>query len=90
MDDLRNFQLERTQSPDPSRHTPNAYDAVATESDWLDEVDDDDMDFEPDAEESEDLEFFDPSEEEDDVDFHGIATHHANVDGGVLSLVSEG
>lgn len=70
MDGSRDTQLERTQSPDPSRHTPNAYDAVATESDWLDEVDDDDMDFEPDAEESEDVEFFDPSEEEDDVDFH--------------------
>lgn len=82
MDSLRDAQLERTQSPDPSRHTPNAYDAVATESDWLDEVDDDDMDLEPDAEESEDVEFFDPTEEEDDFDFHGMVTHFASADGG--------
>lgn len=87
MDGLRDTQMERAQSPDPSRHTPNAYDAVATESDWLDEVDDDDMDFEPDAEESEDAEFFDPSDEEDDVDFHGIASHHEIEDQGVLLLV---
>lgn len=71
METLRDAQFQRSESPDPSRHTPTTYDTVNPEDDWLDEVDEDDMDFEPTGEESEDVEFFDPAEEEEDGDFHG-------------------
>ena len=73
MDSLQDAQSERPDSPDPSSHAVNAYDAVPTESEWVDEMDDDDMDFEPATDESEDIEFFDPAEEED-TEFHGTLT----------------
>lgn len=72
MEDLLASQANRPESPDPSSHAANVYDAVANESDWVDEVDDDDMDSEPPTDESEDIEFFDPAEEEEqDTEFHG-------------------
>lgn len=49
------------ESPDPASHAVNIYDA---EGEWLDEEDDDDMDFEPAEDGSEDNEFFDSSEAE--------------------------
>ena len=52
-------------SPDPGSHARTIYDDPSGEADWFDEEDDDDMDFEPAAEESEDNEFFDPIEEAD-------------------------
>lgn len=58
----------RTESPDPSSHTMNVFDA---EGEWLDEGDDDDMDFEPTADDSEDVEYFDPSEDPE-AEFQGI------------------
>ena len=64
----------RNESPDPSSHAANIYDAVGTESQWLDEPDDDDDDddmFEPTTDDSEDAEFFDPSEDVE-ADFHGM------------------
>lgn len=73
MEDSPDSRANRPDSPDPSSHTANVYDAVPSESDWIDEVDDDDMDFEPPTDESEDIEFFDPAEEDEDEDteFHG-------------------
>lgn len=67
------------ESPDPSSHAANVYDAVANESDWLDEVDDDDMDLEPPTDESEDIEFFDPAEmeEDEDTEYHGAGSQLA-------------
>lgn len=56
---------------DPSQNiidTVNIYDA---EGEWLDEEDDDDMDFEPTTDDSEDAEFFDPSEDPE-AEFQGI------------------
>ena len=58
-------------SPDPNSHALNVYDASVAGGEWLDEDDDDDMDFEPATDESEDTEFFDPSEEIE-TDFHGM------------------
>lgn len=58
----------RGESPDPSRNTPNIYDV---EGEWLDEEDDDDIDFEPTTDDSEDVEFFDPSEDPE-AEFQGI------------------
>ena len=60
----------RTESPDPAGHAVNIYDASTPEDEWLDETDDDDMDFEATTDESEDAEFFDPSEDLE-VEFHG-------------------
>ena len=72
METPRETQSERAESPDPSSHAANAYDAAATGNDWVDDGDDDDMDFEPTTtDESEDIEFFDPAEEED-TEFHGM------------------
>lgn len=48
----------------------NIYDASGTEGDSQDEIDDDDMDFEPTTDESEDNEYFDPSEDPE-AEFHG-------------------
>ena len=59
----------QTESPDPASHAANAYDAVATGSE-IDELDDDDMDFEPTTDESEDAEFFEA--DEDEQDFRGM------------------
>ena len=58
-------------SPDPSSHTANIYDASGAEGEWLDETEDDDDIFEPTTDESEDAEFFDPSEDVE-ADFHGM------------------
>jgi len=61
----------------------NVYDAIPSESDWVDEVDDDDMDFEPPTDESEDIEFFDPAEEEEEdenTEFHGALLQLALLD----------
>ena len=67
----QNAQLSRSQSPNPSSHAATVYDALGNEGEWLDESDDDDMDFEPATDESEDLEFFD-SEERSETGFHGM------------------
>ena len=69
----QNPEITRSESPDPSSHATNIYDATGTEGEWLDETDDDDMDFEPSIDESEDAEFFDPTEDVE-ADFHGITT----------------
>lgn len=60
----------RGDSPDPSSHAANVYDASGAEGEWLDETEDDDDIFEPTTDESEDAEFFDPSEDVE-ADFHG-------------------
>lgn len=59
----------RGESPDPSSHTVNIYDV---ESEWLDE-DNDDMDFEPTADDSEDVEVFEQMEDSED-EFQGEVT----------------
>ena len=58
-------------SPDPSSHAVNMYDASGAEGEWLDETEDDDDMFEPTTDESEDAEFFDPFED-DEAEFHGM------------------
>ena len=64
-------QTVRNDSPDPTSHAANIYDASGAEADWLDETEDDDDDiFEPTTDESEDAEFFDPTEDVE-ADFHG-------------------
>lgn len=63
-------EIIRGDSPDPSSHAANIYDASAAEGEWLDETEDDDDIFEPTTDESEDAEFFDPSEDVE-ADFHG-------------------
>ncbi|KAL9600624.1 MAG: hypothetical protein Q9219_003057 [cf. Caloplaca sp. 3 TL-2023] len=59
----------RSASPDPSSHAVNIYDAADEGGEWLDEADDDDMDFEPTTDDSEDAEFFDPREDSE-AQFH--------------------
>ena len=71
MNSPQRIHNERSESPDPSSHATNIYDAHNAETEWVDEVDDDDMDFEPTTGESEDIEFFDTAEEDDEVEFHG-------------------
>ena len=56
-----------------TRHSTTIHDAASNGEEWLDETDDDDMDFEPTADESEDAEFFDPAEDPE-ADFHGLWT----------------
>ena len=66
-------EITRGDSPDPSSHAANIYDASGAEGEWLDELDetdDDDGIFEPTTDESEDAEYFDPSEDVE-ADFHG-------------------
>lgn len=63
-------ETPRGDSPDPSSHAANIYDASGAEGEWLDETEDDDDIFEPTTDESEDAEFFDPSEDVE-ADFHG-------------------
>lgn len=65
------LESDRSESPDPASHAVNIYDASGIEGEWLDETDDDDMDFEPATDESEDAEFFDPTEDPE-ADFHGM------------------
>ena len=60
----------RGASPDPASHAANVYDAA--EGEWEDELDNDDMDFEPTTEDSEDIEFFEATEDEED-EFHGTS-----------------
>lgn len=60
----------RSDSPDPSSHATNIYDTAEAESEWLDDEDDDDMDFQPTTDDSEDAEFFDPTEDAE-AEFHG-------------------
>ncbi|KAL8775785.1 MAG: hypothetical protein Q9194_003636 [Teloschistes cf. exilis] len=55
-------EVTRVESPDPSSHATNIYDAENGQDEWLDEEDDDDMDFEPATDDSEAMEFFDPAE----------------------------
>ncbi|KAI4259515.1 MAG: hypothetical protein LQ352_000702 [Teloschistes flavicans] len=62
-------ETTRAQSPDPSSHATNIYDIENGQDEWLDEEDDDDMDFEPATDESEAMEFFDPAEAEES-EFH--------------------
>ena len=64
-------EVTRSPSPDPASHAATIYDASGNEGEWLDETDDDDMDFEPATDEDEDAEFFDPAEDTE-VDFHGM------------------
>lgn len=64
-------ETTRAQSPDPSSHATNIYDIENGQDEWLDEEDDDDMDFEPATDESEAMEFFDPAEAEES-EFHGM------------------
>lgn len=72
MESRQEPQAERSASPDPASHASNVYDASTTDSAWIDELDDDDMDFEPETEESEDIEFFDLADgEEEDAEYHG-------------------
>ena len=54
-------------SPDPASHSVNIYDTA--EGEWIDEEDDDDMEYEPTTGDSEDIEFFET--EEDEMDYHG-------------------
>lgn len=62
--------VRRNESPDPSSHALNSYDAA--EEDWVDEEDDDGMDYEPTTDDSEDLEFFETTEEdEEDGEYQG-------------------
>lgn len=62
-------QTRTGDSPDPASHAVTIYDP---EGEWVDEeedIDDDDMEYEPTTEDSEDIEFFET--EEDDSEFHG-------------------
>ena len=68
----------RSESPDPASHAANIYDISSNEGEWLDETDDDDMDFEPTTDESEDVEFFDPAEDHD-ADFHGTCVYCSSI-----------
>ena len=70
MANLNPSDTVRGDSPDPSSHATNIYDASGAEGEWLDETEDDDDIFEPTTDESEDAEFFDPSEDVEAV-FHG-------------------
>ncbi|KAA6408294.1 MAG: hypothetical protein FRX48_08036 [Lasallia pustulata] len=54
----------RNESPDPSSHSLNSYDAA--EEDWVDEEDDDGMDCEPTTDDSDDIEFFETTEDDDE------------------------
>lgn len=67
MDPSQHIINNRGESLDPSHLTVNIYDA---EGGWLDEEDDDDMDFEPTTDGSENVEFFDPSEDPE-AEFQG-------------------
>ena len=71
MDRLLETLSRQTGSPDPASHAANAYDTPARESE-IDELDDDDMDFEPASDDSEDAEYFDA--DENDQDYRGMAT----------------
>ena len=61
-----NSYQRNSESPDPASHATNIYDV---EADSLDEVDDD-MDFDPTAEDSDEIEYFEATED-DDNEYHG-------------------
>ena len=67
----QNAETNHSQSPDPTAHVASTDGASGDENGWVDETDDDDMDFEPATEESEDAEYFD-TVDDDEADFHGI------------------
>lgn len=72
MDAAQRTPPGRGESPDPSSHSLNSYDAA--EEDWVDEEDDDGMDYEPVTDDSEDVEFFDTTEDDErDEDYQGVA-----------------
>ena len=73
MDAISESLSRQTESPDPASHAANVYDAPVRESD-IDELDDDDMDFEPASDDSEDAEYFDA--DEDDQDYRGTANSY--------------
>ena len=66
----QSLEATRNECPDPASHATNVYDASGSEAGPLDEIDDDDMDFEPTTDESEDIEFFESSEDPE-IEFHG-------------------
>lgn len=66
--DAEELQIE---SPDPSSHATNAYDTIESGGE-IDELDDDDMDFEPTSDDSEDVEFLDA--DGDGEEFHGMTS----------------
>ncbi|KAL8972209.1 MAG: hypothetical protein Q9183_000667 [Haloplaca sp. 2 TL-2023] len=73
---MNSLEAESTasdESPDPSSHANNVYDIADTgdtEDQWLEEEDDDDMDFQTTtADDSEDVDFFETTE--GDVEFQG-------------------
>ena len=70
--DTSETPTRHTESPDPASHAANIYDTTSTESEWIDEADDDDMNADLVTEDSEDVEFFDPAEEEEG-EYHGTA-----------------
>ncbi|KAL8839060.1 MAG: hypothetical protein Q9170_001896 [Blastenia crenularia] len=47
MNPVDGIATERSDSPDPSSHATNIYDAEEAQVEWIDEEDNDDMDFEP-------------------------------------------
>ena len=69
-------------SPDPASHAANVYDQTDADE-WVDEEDDDDMDFEPTTEGSDDAEFFE-SAEDPEADFQGQQTLVNYCSGGPL------
>lgn len=70
MEASQNIAEARGESPDPSSHALNIYDPETIEDEWVDEEEDDDMDFEPPADESDDSEHSMP-EETEEVEFQG-------------------
>ncbi|KAL8708258.1 MAG: hypothetical protein Q9220_006835 [cf. Caloplaca sp. 1 TL-2023] len=71
--------VHRNDSPDPSSHATNIYDTEDAEGEWVDEADDDDMDFEPTTDDSEDVEFFDPAEDVE-AEFHDVNESFSGVE----------
>ena len=62
------LRQSQSQSPDPSSHIFNVYDIAGSEN-GTDELDDDDMDFEPTTDEGENADFLDA--DGNDEEFHG-------------------
>ncbi|KAG8534235.1 uncharacterized protein KY384_001079 [Bacidia gigantensis] len=60
---------KRSRSPDPDSHALNSYDQSTAESEWVDEDENDDIDFELGSDESEENNFFEPNEEAE-LDFY--------------------
>lgn len=66
-----------SESPDPASHASNIYD---NEGDWVDEENDDDMDFEPTTEDDEQIEYFEATEDEEN-EFHGMLHRRRGIQG---------